>query len=78
MDEKNILAIMESPFVLGLHRTFKDNKFVYLLTDAYLGGDYGVRFMSKAHLTIQLVASTLHVSSKHSITCTSDTIVIAI
>ena len=39
MDEKNILSIMESPFVLGLHRTFKDKKFVYLLTDAYLGGD---------------------------------------
>merc|ERR1711892_881405 len=39
MDEKNILAIMESPFILGRHRTFKDNKFVYLLTDSYLGGD---------------------------------------
>ena len=38
MDEKNILQIMESPFVLGLHKTFKDKKFVYLLTDAYLGG----------------------------------------
>ena len=23
MDEKNILASMESPFILGLHRTFK-------------------------------------------------------
>ena len=39
MDEKNILGIMESSFILGLHRTFKDNKFVYLLTDAYLGGN---------------------------------------
>lgn len=39
MDEKNILSIMESPFILGLHRTFKDKKFVYLLTDAYLGGE---------------------------------------
>jgi len=39
MDEKNILASMESPFILGLHRTFKNNKFVFLLTDAYLGGD---------------------------------------
>ena len=39
MDEKNILASMESPFILGLHRTFKDNKFVYLLTDVYLGGE---------------------------------------
>jgi len=39
LDEKRILGIMESPFILGLHRTFKDNKHVYLLTDAYLGGD---------------------------------------
>lgn len=39
MDEKNILASMESSFILGLHRTFKNNKFVFLLTDAYLGGD---------------------------------------
>ena len=40
MDEKNILQIMESSFILGLHKTFKDKKFVYLLTDAYLGGKY--------------------------------------
>jgi len=39
MDEKNILFQMKSPFVLTLHKTFKDNKMVYLLTDAYLGGD---------------------------------------
>jgi len=39
MDEKNILMLIDSPFILGLHKTFKDNKFVYLLTDAYLGGD---------------------------------------
>jgi len=39
MDEKNILMEIDSSFILGLHRTFKDKKFVYLLTDAYLGGD---------------------------------------
>lgn len=39
MDEKNILFQMKSPFILTLHKTFKDNKMVYLLTDAYLGGD---------------------------------------
>lgn len=39
MDEKNILFQMRSPFVLNLHHTFKDSKQVYLLTDAYLGGD---------------------------------------
>lgn len=39
MDEKNILFQMRSPFLLNLHKTFKDSKQVYLLTDAYLGGD---------------------------------------
>lgn len=39
MDEKNILLQMRSPFLLSLHMTFRDNKQVYLLTDAYLGGD---------------------------------------
>lgn len=39
MDEKNILFMMKSPFILTLHKTFKDSKQVYLLTDAYLGGD---------------------------------------
>jgi len=39
LDEKNILLTMQSPFILGLLTTFKDKKFVYLLTDAYLGGD---------------------------------------
>lgn len=39
MDEKNILFQMRSNFILNLHKTFKDNKQVYLLTDAYLGGD---------------------------------------
>lgn len=39
MDEKNILFQMRSPFVLTLHKTYKDAKQVYLLTDAYLGGD---------------------------------------
>lgn len=39
LDEKNILAQINSNFILSLHTTFKDNKFVYLLTDVYLGGD---------------------------------------
>lgn len=39
MDEKNILCQMNSEFIVKLRRTFKDNKRVYLLTDAYLGGD---------------------------------------
>ena len=39
MDEKNILSGMNSQFILRFVRTFKDKKFVYILTDAYLGGD---------------------------------------
>lgn len=39
LDEKNILAQISSEFILSLHTTFKDSKFVYLLTDVYLGGD---------------------------------------
>jgi CRP-like cAMP-binding protein len=39
LDEKNILAQINSDFILSLHTTFKDPKFVYLLTDVYLGGD---------------------------------------
>lgn len=39
MDERNILFEMDSVFILRLYKTFKDNKFVYLLSDAYLGGD---------------------------------------
>jgi cGMP-dependent protein kinase len=39
MDEKHILDSMKSPFILGLLKTYKDNKYVYILTDAYLGGD---------------------------------------
>jgi len=39
MDERNILMEMESPFILRLYQTFKNKKFVFLLSDAYLGGD---------------------------------------
>jgi len=39
LDEKNILSQIQCNFILSLHTTFKDNKFVYLLTDVYLGGD---------------------------------------
>lgn len=39
MDERGILSEMQSNFILRLYKTFKDNKFVFLLTDAYLGGD---------------------------------------
>jgi len=38
-DEKNILFQIKSKFVLRCYKTFKDTKQVYLVTDAYLGGD---------------------------------------
>ncbi|XP_078658903.1 cGMP-dependent protein kinase 1-like [Branchiostoma floridae x Branchiostoma belcheri] len=37
--EKKIMMAANSPFIIKLHRTFKDNKYVYMLMDACLGGE---------------------------------------
>ncbi|CAE8641726.1 unnamed protein product, partial [Polarella glacialis] len=36
--ERELLLLVESPFVIRLFRTFKDDQFVYLLMEAALGG----------------------------------------
>ena len=38
-DEKNILLQIKNNFVMKCYRTFKDERCVYILSDAYLGGD---------------------------------------
>ncbi|CAK8686339.1 unnamed protein product [Clavelina lepadiformis] len=41
--ERNIMLAMKSPFIGTLYRTYKDDTHVYMLMDAYLGGEvYGV------------------------------------
>uniref|UniRef100_H2ZCA4 Protein kinase domain-containing protein n=1 Tax=Ciona savignyi TaxID=51511 RepID=H2ZCA4_CIOSA len=41
--EKNIMLAAKSPFIAKLYRTYKDESRVYMLMDAYLGGEmYGV------------------------------------
>ncbi|XP_058805020.1 cGMP-dependent protein kinase, isozyme 1-like isoform X2 [Phymastichus coffea] len=39
INEKKIMKFCNSPFICKLHRTFKDNKYVYFLMEACLGGD---------------------------------------
>ncbi|XP_012225214.1 cGMP-dependent protein kinase, isozyme 1 isoform X2 [Linepithema humile] len=38
-NEKQNLRLCNSPFICKLHRTFKDNKYLYFLMEACLGGD---------------------------------------
>ncbi|XP_050577237.1 cGMP-dependent protein kinase 1-like isoform X1 [Bombus affinis] len=38
-NEKNSLKLCNSPFICKLYRTFKDNRYLYLLLEVCLGGD---------------------------------------
>ncbi|XP_020299742.1 cGMP-dependent protein kinase, isozyme 1-like isoform X2 [Pseudomyrmex gracilis] len=38
-NEKHNMRLCNSPFICKLHRTFKDNKYLYFLMEACLGGD---------------------------------------
>ncbi|XP_031426573.1 cGMP-dependent protein kinase 2 [Clupea harengus] len=37
--ERRILTEADSPFIIKLHRTYRDNKYVYMLLEACLGGE---------------------------------------
>eukprot|EP00401_Gymnodinium_catenatum_P002750 CAMPEP_0117466088 /NCGR_PEP_ID=MMETSP0784-20121206/4962_1 /TAXON_ID=39447 /ORGANISM="" /LENGTH=971 /DNA_ID=CAMNT_0005260019 /DNA_START=1 /DNA_END=2912 /DNA_ORIENTATION=+ len=37
--ERDLLSMVDSPFIVHLHKTFKDDEYVYLLLEAALGGN---------------------------------------
>merc|ERR1719430_2186817 len=39
MSEKEIMGESDSPFIVKLFKTFKDEKYLYMLTECFLGGE---------------------------------------
>nr|XP_039273413.1 cGMP-dependent protein kinase 1-like [Styela clava] len=48
--ERNILMAITSTFIACLHRTYKDDHNIYMLMDAYLGGDIYITIKRKGPL----------------------------
>ena len=49
VNERNILLQCRSPFIIKLYRTFRDRKYVYLLSEACLGGELWTLLRTKSY-----------------------------
>ncbi|CAK9300668.1 unnamed protein product [Gordionus sp. m RMFG-2023] len=45
--EKQIMIESQCPFIVKMHRTFKDNKYLYMLMDSCLGGELWTKLRNK-------------------------------
>jgi len=47
IDERNVMLVLDHPFILKLHNTYKDDKYIYFLLELALGGEM-FTFLRKA------------------------------
>jgi hypothetical protein len=57
--EREILLQIDSNFILKLHKTFRDQKYVYLLTEALLGGELFTMMKRKGPLNTEITTFAL-------------------